>query len=72
MLKSKPKAALIIAEMKKERGNPPPAPAGPDDSGSGSSQDEGLVATADELISALDSKDPSAVAEALKSFMEQC
>lgn len=62
--KKKDVAALIIAKMKK------PEPDAQEEQAEGS--DEGEMAAADEIISAVHSKDSKALAEALESFYEMC
>lgn len=70
MLKSKPRAAVIIAEMKKERGGEvEPTVA---DAPEAEPSDEGLVVAAEEALSAISAGDAAGFAAAMKSFWEQC
>lgn len=72
MVKDKkgPVAAIIMERMKGKTA--PKEDSMEMDEGSEESMDEGLIASSEELISALETKDPQAVMEALKSFIEQC
>lgn len=60
--------ALIIAGMKPKKGSKPDE-GDSDDSGSG--YDEGLTATAEELLRAIKRGDADALTEALCSFIDQ-
>ncbi len=70
MAKRKP-LALIIAKMKKEGSSseePMDEPAGEDYP----EMDEGLLASAEEAMSAVEAGDAMGFAEALKAFIYQC
>lgn len=67
--------SIIIAKAGKrdEKGNQEPPEMDEMESEENESGDmEGLNMAAEEILAALDAKDPKALAEALKSFMEMC
>lgn len=66
----KPLAALIIAQMKKKPKSEESAMESEDSMDDAS--EEGLVASAEEIISAVKGGDAESLVEALKAFVEQC
>lgn len=69
MDKPKLNIAMIVAKRKPGGEGPPD---GDEPPGEGEEYDEGLEAAAEELISAVEAKDPKGVAAALKSAVAQC
>ena len=57
-------ATLIVAGLRKPESEPQPQPESEDTSGH--------EVAADEILSAVQAKDPKALSEALKSFVEMC
>lgn len=66
---TKKAAALIIALGKKPKSEAPESGEGYEESEEGE-MDEGKLACADDIISALDNKDPEALAKALDAFLD--
>lgn len=64
---TKKAAALIIALGKKPKSEAPEGDEGYEEG----EVDEGKMACADDIISALDNKDPEALAKALDAFLDQ-
>jgi len=61
-------AALIVGKAKGAAQGPP---AGPDDEGE-SGNDEGMQAACEDMLNAIDKKDPQALCQALQSFFQMC
>lgn len=68
-MKARNPIALMVLGKGKPAGG---APDGDEPAGAGEESDTGLEAAAEELISAVEAKDPKAVAAALKSAYAQC
>ena len=71
-MKKKPIAALIMAEMKKSKSGDDSEEDYDMEDDEESDYDEGLLASSEEVIGAIESGDAEGLAMALKAFVEQC